>query len=311
MGKRFAIVVLSAGAVALALLSLVPFVAGDIWPVELATHFRVQYLVASIGVAVALALLGCARRATAMLPIAVANAVVVAPYILPQAQAVTGTGTVKLLVVNLAARNRSFDDLIDMVAREQPDIAVLAEYTPHAAAVLKSLHADLPHSRQIARDDAWGIALMSRLPIEQARIFDLGETPAIDARLGGGIRVIGVHLLPPTTTQRFAARNAQLESLAELAAGSETPLIVAGDFNLSPYSPYFGRWLRASSLSDTLAGQGLDFTWPSQFFLLGIPIDHVFVSPEFSVLTRRRLERFGSDHLPVLIELTQEHHNHE
>jgi endonuclease/exonuclease/phosphatase (EEP) superfamily protein YafD len=244
-----------------------------------------------------------------MLPVAAINALVVTPYALPQAQAVADGDALKLLVVNLAADNRRFEELLGIVTRERPDVVVLAEFTPHAAAALQSLKAHLPHSRQIARADPWGIALLSRLPIEEARIFDLGETPAVDARLSGprgDIRVLGVHLLPPTTARWFDARNAQLDTLAALALSSTTPLIVAGDFNLSPYSAYFRRWIGASGLSDTVAGQGLDFTWPGGFPPLGISIDHAFVSDDFSVLTRQRLERFGSDHLPVLIELIQE-----
>jgi endonuclease/exonuclease/phosphatase (EEP) superfamily protein YafD len=309
MGKRVAIVVLSACAVALALVSALPFVAGHTWLVEIASHFRVQYLAVSVLIAVGLAVLGCRHRAVAMLPIAAINALVVAPHALPQAQAVVEGPSLKLLIVNLAADNHRFEDLLTIVAREQPDIAVLAEFTPHAAAALRPLRAHLQYSREIARVDAWGIALLSRLPIEDARIFDLGDTPAIDARLSGPqgeVRLLGVHLLPPTTARWFAARNAQLDALAALTAGGTVPLIVAGDFNLSPYSAYFGRWIGASGLHDTLAGQGLDFTWPSGFPPLGIPIDHAFVSDEFSVLSRRRLERFGSDHLPVLIELIQE-----
>lgn len=308
MWKRFAIVALIAAAVALALLSLLPFVAGEAWLVELASHFRLQYLGASLAVGIALLALGHPRHAAALLPIAALNAIVAAPYVLPQARAVAGDATLKLLVVNLASRNRRFDGLLDIVEREQPDIAVLAEYTPAADGALESLAERFPYSHRVARTDPWGIALISRLPIEQARVFALGSTPAIDAELRGPrgrIRVLGIHLRPPTTAAGFAARNAQLETLAALAAGEDGPLVVAGDFNLSPYSAYFVAWLQASGLRDTLAG-GLGFSWPSQFPPFGIPIDHAFVSEDFAVLSRRYLERFGSDHLPVLIELIED-----
>jgi endonuclease/exonuclease/phosphatase (EEP) superfamily protein YafD len=37
--------------------------------------------------------------------------------------------------------------------------------------------------------------------------------------------------------------------------------------------------------------------------ILGIPIDHCFVSPEIAVVADRGLPGFGSDHYPRLVEL--------
>jgi endonuclease/exonuclease/phosphatase (EEP) superfamily protein YafD len=37
--------------------------------------------------------------------------------------------------------------------------------------------------------------------------------------------------------------------------------------------------------------------------ILGIPIDHVAVSPQFAILAHHRLADFGSDHRGLLAEL--------
>lgn len=309
MWKRALILFSSTGAVATALVSLLPLVAGRLWLGELASHFRVQYLAAALVLAIVLLALGRARRAALLLPVAALNAFVAVPYLVPQARAVMDGPEVTLMVANLAWRNRHFDGLVEIVARETPDIVVLAEFTEHAEAALAPLEAELPYTRRLARSDPWGIALMSRFPVERARFFELGPTPAVDAELrgpAGTLRVVGVHLVPPTTAALFAARNAQLKALAEIAAAEPGPLIVAGDFNLTPYSPYFASFVQAGGLKDIQPGRGFDFTWPSRFPLLGIPIDHAFVSADLTVLARRRLDRFGSDHLPVLTELFQD-----
>lgn len=313
MLKRILTALLIVGAVLSIALSLLGLVAGRTWPAELATHFRVQYLAAQLLMALGLTILGHGRWLYALLPAALLNAVLIGPYLLPQTvSAASGSAPLKLLEANLAVFNRSLDGLLRIVQRENPDVILLLEYTPLAETDLQPLRETYRFSTQAAQIDPFGIALLSRLPLHDAKTFQLGTTLAVDARLdapGGPVRLLGVHLQPPVTATRFEQRNAQLQALATLANERREPLIVFGDFNLSPYSPYFRAWLSEARLRDTLLGRGLDFSWPGYFVPLGIPIDHFAVSQEFSVLTRRRLENFGSDHLPVLVELSQDDAN--
>jgi endonuclease/exonuclease/phosphatase family metal-dependent hydrolase len=156
---------------------------------------------------------------------------------------------------------------------------------------------------------AFGIALLSRLPLRDVRPFWLESTHAIDARIAtpdGALRLIGVHLRPPTTAAGAAERSRQLDALAGIVEEAGEPLAIAGDFNLTPYSPYFTRWLRETRLRDTRTGSGLGFTWPTFLPVVGIPIDHCIVSPEVAVAAFRRLPAFGSDHYPIVVELIME-----
>src|SRR5690606_33163560 len=132
------------------------------------------------------------------------------------------------------------------------------------------------------------------------------STPAIDATLvapAGALRLIGVHLRAPTDPRSAAERDRQLDALAALVARIDGPLVVAGDFNLTPYSPYFEDLVDATGLRDSRTGSGPGFTWPSFFPLLGVPIDHCLVSPDVHVAALRRLSAFGSDHYPIVVEL--------
>ena len=63
------------------------------------------------------------------------------------------------------------------------------------------------------------------------------------ARRKASFTVIGVHLNSPVSPRRAAARNAELRELAVRSAAMEGPLVVAGDFNITPYSPFFADWL--------------------------------------------------------------------
>ena len=98
-----------------------------------------------------------------------------------------------------------------------------------------------------------------------------------------------MHLSAPASPRRAAARNQELRELAARSAAVDGPLVVAGDFNITPYSPYFVDWLAASGLTDSRRGRTLSVSWPTTLPWLGIPIDHVAVNDGFTIVSHRRL----------------------
>jgi endonuclease/exonuclease/phosphatase (EEP) superfamily protein YafD len=86
--------------------------------------------------------------------------------------------------------------------------------------------------------------------------------------------------------------------------GDETAVVV-GDFNLTPYSPYFAAFARASGLQPARGAALAASTWPGMLATwgLGIPIDHVFVSSNANVVAHEVGPDLGSDHLPVAVIL--------
>jgi len=84
---------------------------------------------------------------------------------------------------------------------------------------------------------------------------------------------------------------------------TERASIVAGDFNVAPWSHYFRTTLERSGLSDCAAGHGLAPSWPSQFPPLGIRIDHCLASHHWRSIDVRLGPSNGSDHLPLIADL--------
>jgi endonuclease/exonuclease/phosphatase (EEP) superfamily protein YafD len=208
--------------------------------------------------------------------------------------------------VNVSYRQFSVRRLREMIREVNPDVLVMQELTPSTAAALTDLDTEFAHHLKFPADGPYGIALWSHHELEGAQLFALGRLPAIEARVlapSGSFAVFGVHLSAPTTPRRAAARNEELRQLAARSAAVDGALLVAGDFNLSPYSPRFSDWLDASGLTDTRRGRTLSVSWPTLLPIVGIPIDHVAVSSEFQILSHRRLPDFGSDHYGVLVEL--------
>ncbi len=293
------------GTVAVSALGLL---AQSFWMLELLTHFRLQYLAAQLPL-----LLVCLwyRRwllVSLLLPVTAINAAAVAPYWPRETSAVAGTQSVELMTVNLYGRNDEHARFIELVSRERPDVLLLLEYTSRWAASLEPLEADYPYRIADARDGSFGMALFARVPLAEASRLDLRGVPAIDAsfELGVGetVRFIGVHLRPPMSAEAAGERNAQLARVGEIVKTEPGSLIVAGDFNATPYSPVLAGWLERMALKDARRGRGFGMSWPVSLPILGIPIDHVLVSEDFLVDAHYYGAAFGSDHYPVVTRLS-------
>ena len=280
------------------------------WLLELTTHFRVQYVVLTVLV-LALAALRRLWRMAAVL--AVAGAVSAAPVLpyLPRTSvievaAASGATPLKVLTVNVSYRQFSARRLLESVRAADPDIIIVQELTPHTERVLANLDSAYPNYRKFPADGAYGIGLWSRYELESGATIALGRLPAIEARVrgpSGSFTVIGVHLSAPVTKRRATARNQQLKELAARSAAVAGPLIVAGDFNTTPYSPYFAELLETSGLTDSRRGRTLSVSWPTMLRWVGIPIDHVAVNDGFTILSHRRLPNFESDHFGALVQV--------
>jgi endonuclease/exonuclease/phosphatase (EEP) superfamily protein YafD len=290
-----------------AVVSVLPLGARLSWLLELTTHFRLQYLVVTV---VLLGLLALRRRwgvCVALVAVGAVSAVPVLPYVpraLPPPNA--ATAPVKILTVNVSFRPFSPRQFLEIVREANPDVLLVQELTPHTESVLRELDTALPHYRKFTADGPSGIGLWSRHELESATTFALGRLPAIEARVrgpSGTFSVIGVHLSAPTSLRRAAARNRELIELAARSAAVVGPLIVAGDFNTTPYSPYFVEMLAASGLKDARRGRTLSASWPTMLPWAGIPIDHVAVNTGFDIVSHRRLPNFESDHYGLLVEV--------
>lgn len=282
------------------------------WGFELFTHFRLHYAALQMLLGAALLALGRRRTLAVVALAAVPNIVPLIPYVpigTIEARAVATRGSTTLMAVNVEWRNRSSERLLELIELESPDVVLIVELTPRWQQRLEPIFADYPHRVLSPARGAFGIGLLSRLPLKDAHTFALESTPAIDATIAGpdgDLRLIGVHLKPPTRPAQAAERARQLDALRALRRSIEEPLAIAGDFNITPYSPYFSEWLRDTELRDARAGRGPGVTWPAFLPLLGIPIDHCVVSTDVGVAAFRRLPAFGSDHYPIVVELFME-----
>lgn len=288
------------------------YFADEYWLLELFSHFRVQYVVLLTVLTLFYAWKRQAGALTIALSCAVLNIVPIAGFFVSRPNndvpPVASEGIPwTLLSANLNSGNKNAAAVLGHLATEQAHVVVLQEYNARWAEELSELQTRYPFHFRLPREDNFGLALFSQWPLLSAEAIDLGgSTPAIVAKLttaSGPLQIIAVHLRPPLTADRAAQRARQFAALTQLAAETELPLAVVGDFNATPWSPQFHRWIHTAKLSNGLGGQGLAYTWPTTMPMFRIPIDACVVNDGLKIVAQRRGNRIGSDHYPVVTTL--------
>ena len=179
---------------------------------------------------------------------------------------------------------------------------------------LRVLTKKYPHRMMFPSDNAYGMALYSKLPLENQQImflnFDRVPTFKATFTLPGGqsFQLITIHPVAPTPSKYPDITDREKE-VALLKAGRmvgkrSLPTVVAGDFNDVGWSHNTHQFMALSGLNDVRYGRGLYSTFNAQSLFMRWPLDYVFVSSEFKVLAVERLPKFGSDHFPFYVQLT-------
>ena len=281
------------------------------WSLELLTHFKIQLLLASLLFAFVFAATRAWRWAGAAVCVAALNLFAIAPWYVPTARAYPAGDEqrLRLMLSNVLYTNERYDDLLKLVRAEQPDLLVLQEVTEAWERALQPLRQDYPHGAFEPRDQAAGMALLSRRPLT-AVVAPINSflSPSVLAEFefaGQTVSLLTIHPLPPQGRLRSELRNREFDYAAEFLRTRPDPKILLGDLNVTMWSPNYARLIEQSGLVNVRQGFGVVPTWPafSRLRLLQIPLDHCLVSPNVRVIDVRTGPHIGSDHLPLIVDL--------
>lgn len=279
---------------------------------ELTSHFKLQYLIGSIGCLLIFTFFRSWPWAACMLAGTFINLWELAPLYVSSSRTRPGTtdANFRVLLSNVNSASTHYQALIDLVYEENPDVLIAQEVTEQWLNELKVVEDLLPHRVTVPRERGAGIALYSRIPLQQSEVVDperIGR-PCILAQLcvdGKVISLLTIHPHAPLRKNYSDYRNRLLLATSTLAQGMSHPKVVIGDLNCSMWSPYFSSFVLKAGLVDARKGFGVVPTWPTQMLLkpLMIPIDHCLVSPDIEVVSIKASRNIGSDHLPLMVEL--------
>ncbi|MCL1465841.1 endonuclease/exonuclease/phosphatase family protein [Argonema galeatum] len=277
---------------------------------DLTSSFKLQYLV--IGFCTFFFFLITRQKAWCILSLfcILINLIEVLPWYLPQTAIATPTAAqqFRLWQSNVLYRNKQYSQVISLVKREDPDLAVFIEVSESWEKELTVLQEILPYSVVHRDDSRFGTAIYSKIPLQKSSIQYLGEgkkTIFAQIKLKDKIlSVLTIHTSIPTKKSSFNFRNKELAELGDYIAKIKTPVLALGDFNITMWSPYYKHFVHQTGLRNARYGFGVLPSWPTYYMpLLSIPIDHCLVSPEIKVLKVRTGGNVGSDHLPLITDL--------
>ena len=218
---------------------------------------------------------------------------------------------IRILTANVLDTNRDAKPLIALIQKHNPDVLVTLESDQWWQDQLDVLEAEMPHTLKRTETNGYGMHVYSRLPLRDTEIAYLVEPDKpsmhllVTLRSGQQVRMHILHPAPPSPTENLESteRDAELVIVARKVAESEQPIIVTGDFNDVAWSATTRLFRKISKLLDPRVGRGMFNTFHAKYFFCRWPLDYIFHSRHFTLISMQRLPRFGSDHFALLTNL--------
>ena len=218
---------------------------------------------------------------------------------------------IALLTTNVLQKNRDVHRLIEIIREADPDLILTVEVDQWWTERLsEGLTARYPNKISYPLSNGYGLALFTRLElIEPGVQFILDDAiPSIKTgvrlRSGSIVEIYGVHPRPPSVLQDTTERDIELVRVATKIKERGAPAIVLGDLNDVAWSPTTAMFMKTGGLLDPRRGRGFYNTYPARWPGLRYPLDYIFSTSHFKICSMRVLPSFGSDHLPLIAELS-------
>ncbi|MBL0374911.1 endonuclease/exonuclease/phosphatase family protein [Rhizobium sp. KVB221] len=287
----------------------------DVWLLDVATFFWLfAILLAALLLVVSLFIPGWAGKILAAVTLAVSLVPVIA---LPAAPDAVSERKLRLITANLYVDNPDPREFVSFLVSQQPDIVVTQETRPRFEKAIREA-GFLPFENSGDLVDTDDMKIFSRFPIRSEATVkeDIGAEPLYRHPLrvvidtpNGPLVVYAVHPDTPRRPGRWRQRNLYLQTLADHVAreSKAVPVVVAGDWNTPPWSAYFRGFFDKTGF---LFLQGRSWPAVTRFSMrfealmtAGVTIDHVALSPVVGMVQWRIGPKFGSNHLPVIIDI--------
>lgn len=302
----FGLALLTAGFLA-TLATILGFLGSLWWAFDVLANFRLQYAIILILTA---ALYGIAfGRVTSLLFLVVAgaNVLVLLPLFLATPADPIGEESLSVISYNASAGAGETGDFAAWVAERDADLVFVLD-TPEDWIQPVAAESDYVVQNSLPIDRRYGIALLSRESAD-VELLRLGERrePAlrVETVIGGSAVVVYAVQPESPTSETGADRNREvLEDLKVLVMSETLPVIVIGDFSLTPWNSGFRSFLGDTEFVSSLDGYGFQATWPADGLPgVAVPYDHAFHSEALTTVDRAVGPGFGSPHRALVVEI--------
>jgi endonuclease/exonuclease/phosphatase (EEP) superfamily protein YafD len=294
------------------------------YPFELLTHFQVQYfwllIIIGLGGSICWWQGKLNNRIIILLwlfELALNLAEILPWYLSKQQVVVDRSAVLRVMSFNICGNNTDTPAIVRSIRAVSPDIVMLVEVSPQMMEqIAVSLESEFPAR---FRSPGGGLGILSKLPLKSAQGENFAGSEATNLVASieyqdRSIKLIGTHPMVPKGLDLFNYRNRQIQAIGNYLQDSQDSVILLGDFNLTPWSPYYRQLVQTTGLHNTRMGFGILPTWaratsygdlPNWLIpILNIPIDHIFITPDLQVLRTYVGDNGNSDHAPIISELS-------
>lgn len=217
---------------------------------------------------------------------------------------------ISILSANVFQENTQYIRFVSLIQKYKPDIFITMESNHEWEKALYVFENDYPYHIKVPLENTYGIHLYSKLKIQSYTVhyFVAEDLPSIEAKIISkdkyAFTLFAIHPPPPSPTeeQNSNERDGELLSVAKKVRANNDSSLVVGDFNNVAWSRSSKLFRKTSQMIDGRIGKGLISTFHAEYWLLRYPIDLMFHTADIFVTELKRLEHFGSDHFPLLVE---------
>lgn len=214
---------------------------------------------------------------------------------------------IKIVSLNINSQNKEWTRISNYLKEYDPDIVILTELTPTFGAQLALLKNIYPFGKAVMDDGNFGIGIISKIPLLKTEIQrqTFSQIPFITAEIrthNSTLTIVAIHPFPPLGSEGTLLRNEYLNQVSQFIQKSDSPTILCGDFNATPWSYPFKKMMSETKLS-VPQGSGVFATWPTYLPFLRIPIDYCLASKAIHILDYSSGPNVGSDHLPFQMRI--------
>ncbi|MCP4786153.1 MAG: endonuclease/exonuclease/phosphatase family protein [Fuerstiella sp.] len=285
------------------------------WLGDLSANLRAQWMLGLIATAV----VTCVFRRWRVLPLHFLLLAIHLPFftsvIQQKTQAVT-TPAITVTTANVFTGNTNYAEIESQLRSADADVIAVLELSSGLRKHLAhTFQKDYPFSLVDSQDNGnFGIGLYSRHKLESAELTYFNDE-AIQSIVAVAkvnerrFQIVATHTFPPMGKRGFSHRNRHLQMLAKEVRNlqkraPDTPVIVMGDLNLTPWSPFFANFEDTAGLQRRCHSFDITPTWYRYpVFPFGLVLDHVLTTDDLACSSYDVGTDAGSDHRFVTVGL--------
>lgn len=201
---------------------------------------------------------------------------------------------------NIANAEMPYEETMASILKVDADILSFQEVTPDWDAVFKAtLLQKYPYATSMVRFDPYGLAIYSKVPIQDIDTFYCKEIPNLAVVFQGtqkksDYRLISSYIDPPIYSQALTNLEEHVSMITKEVQKSPIPTFAIGDYNAPPWWEEIRYLMSSGDLLDSrsCATQGLDNLWK-------YPVDYIFHSRDFDCIAFDKVEKTLYGHLGI------------